>query len=85
VTASPPPASAEPCAVCGGLLVAPLQRGECADCGAAFHLNLRTDRAERSCGAAFVGQQCGLVVLCDRCGALRAGGAGGGGALVRVG
>ncbi len=57
------------CAVCGDAIDTLRQRGECGDCLRPFHLNLRTDTDERSCGAAYVSGACGASTYCDPCGA----------------
>ncbi|MGE0133842.1 MAG: hypothetical protein AB7L91_00295 [Dehalococcoidia bacterium] len=71
------------CTVCGEV-VPPARHAICDECLQPFHLNLRTDIDETSCGAAYVGAACGWSVYCDPCGA-RLQGEAAGGRLARVG
>lgn len=73
------------CRVCGQVIEA-ARHAICDECGAPFHLNLRTDLDEASCGAAYVSAACGMSVYCDSCGArLEAEAAATGSRLARVG
>src|SRR5690606_22278372 len=58
------------CAVCGEPFDDARQRDQCGECSGWFHLNLRTDVEARSCGAAYVGNACGMTTYCDPCGGL---------------
>lgn len=73
------------CNVCGQV-IDPARHAICDECLRPFHLNLRTDLDEASCGAAYVGAACGMSVYCDPCGArLEGETAAAGGRLARVG
>lgn len=76
---------AAPCRVCGQVIEAS-RHAICDECLAPFHLNLRTDLDDASCGAAYVSAACGMSVYCDPCGArLEAEAAATGARLARVG
>ncbi len=74
-----------PCSVCAKR-IEPKQHAICDECLRPFHLNLRTDVDESSCGAAYVGAACGMSVYCDPCGSHLGANAGASGApTARVG
>ena len=54
------------CAVCG-LQGPPKDMADCAECGAAFHIDLSKDERGRSCGAATFGRACGFSFSCNPC------------------
>lgn len=72
------------CGVCGQE-IEPTRDAMCDECQRPFHLNLRTDLDEASCGAAYVGAACGMSVYCDGCGERLEGTVAADGRLVRVG
>ena len=63
---APPAPALRECAVCG-LLGAPKELADCAECGAVFHIDLSQQALGRSCGAATFGQACGFSFSCDPC------------------
>lgn len=57
----------ERCSVCDAVESDPALLSDCYSCGQRFHLNPYSNREERDCGDAWIGETLGVEFHCGRC------------------